>query len=186
MIRNECCGVVSFIDFAHSNWRKTNADKLYPVQCCVLANKTALLPVSRECTLSLDTTIESYKDIGCMLALRESIVRNRPSLIFYIVILVIFYGIVVLFSYCIMRGEPLLGAMAGLSEFVPAKAQQNVLPVEPSNTSLENMMFIEEPPKKVFKVVSAGNPFQTYKYTPNVFPAGQVYTQTMPQRHVQI
>lgn len=187
MMKHECCGVVSYTDFAHSNWRKINADKFYPVQCCVLANKTALLPVSPDCTLSLDENIQSNKDFGCMLALRESIIRNKTSLIFYIVVLALFYSIIILFAYCIIRGEPLLSAMSsGLSEFLPSKPQQNLSPVAPSRTSLENMMFVEEPPKKVVRVVSAVNPFQSYKYTPNAYQPGKVYSQTMPQRHVPL
>lgn len=167
MVEHECCGVVCYTDFANSNWRKTNIEKLYPVECCVLANKTALLPASPKCTQSLDTNIQSYKDVGCMLALRESIIRNKPSLIFYIVLLCLLYFIIILFAYCILRGEPLLAPKErSISDSISAQPQQHLNTGAPSITSLENMMFVEEPPKKVMRVVSAVNPFQTYKFTP--------------------
>ncbi|KAM3963324.1 tetraspanin-1 [Aphomia sociella] len=172
MVNYECCGVNSYKDFASSRWRETNTDKLFPIQCCQLANKTGLVPFSKDCTLSDDPEVKSYKDIGCFDALRKSIVMNKGKIIFYVVLLIILYTVLIMFAYCIIRGEPLLGALSGrYTTFVPSNNWENVQQSTVPFTVVENM-HVEEPVKKVVKVVSAVNPFQTYKFTPNTYSAG--------------
>lgn len=192
MMKHNCCGVVSYKDFENSNWRKANLDLLYPIECCVLANKTALIPASLNCSRTLETTIESYKDVGCMGALIESIIRNKPSLIFYIVLFGVIYGVLTLFAYCMLKGQPLLGSLglggiddSQLPSIMPRK--HSLMPIPPSGmnpsapscTSLENMMFADEPPQKVMRVVSAANPFQSYKFAPPHYPP-------MPPRSIPV
>ncbi|CAK1552996.1 unnamed protein product [Leptosia nina] len=115
-------------------------------QCCVLENKTGLIPVSKDCTQSLD--VQAYAHLGCFDALRRSIKDNKPLIIFYIFLFLITYAILVFFAYCIIRGEPLLAAMG---ESVMFQKQDNGLTENmlPSHSSLDNMIFVEEPPKKV-------------------------------------
>ncbi|XP_030032318.2 tetraspanin-1 [Manduca sexta] len=176
MVNYKCCGAVSYRDFTNSHWQKSNPDKMFPVQCCILENETHLIPVSKDCIRD-ENDIHSYKEMGCMYALRHSIINNKGMIIFYIIFLVITYCILILFSYCIIRGEPLLGAMAqNFVSFLPQPKEgvtkpSSTLPYH-SNSSLENMLYMEEPPKKIVKVVSAVNPFQTYKFTPSAYERG--------------
>lgn len=175
MINYECCGVVDYTDFKGSKWQVTNKDKLYPIQCCKFVSKTNLVPISKDCSISNDLTIHSNKNNGCFNALRKSISENKGRLIFYIILLGLSYTILIYFSYCIIRGEPLLGAMAGnLTSYLP-KRKEPESKVIPSNTSLDNMLFVEEPPKKIVRVVSAINPKQSYKFTPNGYVGDNTY-----------
>lgn len=166
MVEYECCGAISYRDFATSKWQKANPDKIFPVQCCILTNKTSLIPISDNCTRN-EMEEQSYKEMGCVYALRTSFINNKGSIIFYIILITMAYAILILFSYCIMRGEPLLGVMAeGISNYFPPKPKDDVN-VVPSNSSLENMRFLDEPPQRLVKVVSAINPFQSYKVAPS-------------------
>ncbi|XP_026743347.1 tetraspanin-1-like [Trichoplusia ni] len=180
MVKHECCGAVNYKDFAKSPWLKTNPNKIYPVQCCKLANVSALIPVSKDCGTNLDPEILSNKDVGCFGALRIAIVNNKGKIIFYIILIAFLYSTLTLFAYCIIRGEPLLGAMAGrFTELLPSKARDDGNKVIPSNVSLGNMVYVEEQPKKVVKVVSSANPFQSYKYTPSAYNNSEDYRHTM-------
>lgn len=182
MITHECCGVVSFVDFTDSQWKIDNPSKLYPVQCCKLANLTHLIPVSQGCTLSLDPEIQSYKERGCYYALQLAIKRNKGKIIFYIVFIAFLYSVLTLFAYCIVRGQPLLGAMAGrFTDLLPAKVRDeaNNNMVATSNVSLGNMMYVDDTPKRVVKLVSSSNPFQSYKYTPNAYDRESIRSHTL-------
>ncbi|XP_075980999.1 uncharacterized protein LOC142979748 [Anticarsia gemmatalis] len=190
MINHECCGVVTYRDFYGSPWHKAHPGKLYPVQCCVLSNVTTLKPLSKDCTVSLGPDTLWHKS-GCFLALQSAIIRNKGKIIFYIVLIGIMYFIVTLFAYCLIRGEPLLGSMAGkFTDFLPpkgradaAKSNNNNIVVTPSNMSLGNVMYntTEHHPKRVVKVVSAANPFQSYSFTPNAY--GQETMRPYPQSY---
>lgn len=170
MVKHECCGVLSYRDFSSSHWQSLNPTKVYPIQCCKLSNVTSLVPVSKECSKSLDPSIKSNKEVGCFAALRASIISNKGMLIFYIVLIAILYSILTLFAYCIIRGEPLLGTMAGrFTEFwpsAPPKVAKIVAPSAPLQGATSNVEFVEEQPKKVVKVVSAMDPSQVYTYIP--------------------
>ncbi|CAH0590135.1 unnamed protein product [Chrysodeixis includens] len=180
MIKHECCGAVNYQDFDKSPWHKTNPNKIYPAQCCKLANVSALIPISKDCAVSLDPEILSNKDVGCFDALRISIINNKGKIIFYIILIAFLYSTLTLFAYCIIRGEPLLGAMAGrFTELMPSKAREEGKKVIPSNVSLGNMVYVEEQPKKIVKVVSTANPFQSYKYTPSAYRSSEDYRPNM-------
>ncbi|XP_059059646.1 tetraspanin-1-like [Achroia grisella] len=182
MVNYQCCGVNGYQDFASSPWQKINTDKFFPVQCCQLENKQVLIPVSKDCSLTDDPEVKSYKDIGCFYAVRQSIIKNKAIIIFYVMLLIMFYTILILFAYCIIRGEPLLGALAGkFTRLLPSRnwenTQQNEMVINPSAPA-ENIIYADEPPKKVVRVVSAVNPFQTYKFAPNAYNSGDnVYQQ---------
>ncbi|XP_004922427.1 tetraspanin-1 [Bombyx mori] len=168
MVNHECCGAVSYRDFSKSVWRENNPDKLFPVQCCTLANTSSLEPVSKKCNTDEEDE-HSHKEIGCMHALRKSIKINKGKIIFYLILLAVLYLVLMLFSYCIIKGEPLLGAMAtGFANVLNPKPREETQVIQ-SRTSLENMIFVEEPPKKVMRVVSTANPFQTYTFAPNSY-----------------
>ncbi|CAG9563842.1 unnamed protein product [Danaus chrysippus] len=169
MVTYECCGVVDYRDFLDSKWQKTNLDKLYPVQCCKLLNKTSLEPLYKDCATNHDRDEDTNKNVGCFKALKIAISANKGKIVFYILLFAVAYSVLILFAYCIIRGEPLLAAVAGnLASILPNRKEVNAK-VVPSNSSLDNMMFVEEPPKKVVKVVSTMNPFQTYKFSPNSY-----------------
>lgn len=171
MMNYECCGVNSYRDFAGSNWQKSTR-KLYPVVCCKLENRTALLPVSKDCTFRVGPDIQGFTETGCFEVLSKALGANKGKMIFYIILLSISYGVLMLFAYCIIRGQPLLGAMAGEFTFLPSKVHQNPNQMIPARQYTEqNTTYIEEPPKKVVRVVSAVNPFQSYKFTPNAYGA---------------
>lgn len=179
MMDFQCCGVNGYQDFANSNWQKT-AKKLYPVQCCKLENRTALLPVSKDCTLRVGPDIQGFAETGCFEVLSKSLSANKGKMIFYIILLSFSYAILMLFAYCISRGEPLLGAMAGNFSFLPSNVHQNPNEVIPARQYVEpNTTYIEEPPKKVVKVVSAVNPFQSYKFAPNAYQPSAPYAHQM-------
>ncbi|CAH2216561.1 jg188 [Pararge aegeria aegeria] len=170
MVNYECCGVIDYKDFKDTNWHKANLDKLYPIQCCML-NKTSLMPISKDCTKTLEPQAQANLNISCFNALRVTVIENKGKLIFYIILFGISYSILVLFSYCIIRGEPLIKALTGnLSDILPKQEYSNK--EVPSNSSLDNMMFAEEPPKRIVRVVSAINPLQSYQFTPNVYSTG--------------
>lgn len=167
MVNYECCGAVNYTDFIDTKWHKANLDKLYPVQCCKLVNKTSLVPISPDCPRYHSPTVETNKNNSCFKALQTSISANKGKILFYIIFIAIIYTILVLFAYCIIRGKPLIGAVTeNFSSYLP-KRQELPNRGVPSNSSLDNMLFVEDPPKKVVKVVSAINPLQTYKFTPN-------------------
>lgn len=174
MMNYECCGINGYKDFAGSNWQKVN-NRLYPMECCKLQNRTSLKPVSKDCTLTVGPSAEAFTDTGCFVALSNALETNKGKMIFYIVLLAISYSLLMLFAYCIIRGQPLLGAMAGEFAFLPSKVYQNpnqmTQMVQPRPTYMEEVdrSYVEEPPKKVVRVVSAVNPFQTYKFTPNAY-----------------
>lgn len=184
MIKYECCGVLSFVDFEGSNWQKANPKQLYPVQCCKLENVTALTPVSKDCTLSTNPLIQTYKDRGCFFELQSSISRNKGIIIFYIILIGFFYMVVALFAYCINRDEPLLGAMAGrFTDLLPSKVNEDVdkiMVVAPGGSygDIGNMVYVEDQPKRVVKVVSAINPFQSYKLTPDMYAGDTIRSHT--------
>ncbi|XP_053614875.1 tetraspanin-1-like [Plodia interpunctella] len=169
----ECCGVNGYRDFNNSQWHRHNPVKLYPIQCCKLLNRDNLTPVSQNCTLVDDASIESYKNVGCFLALRRAIIENKVLLIFYIVFLGTLYSALTFFAYCIIRGEPLIKAISGGFTFLPARNVPETI-VERKH-SYDTMSYMEEPPKKVVKVVSSANPFQTYKYAPSAPIAPSAY-----------
>ncbi|XP_032519441.1 tetraspanin-1-like [Danaus plexippus] len=169
MVTYECCGVVDYRDFLDSKWQKTNLDKLYPIQCCKLLNKTSLEPIYKDCATNHDRDEDTNKNVGCFKVLRIAISTNKGKIVFYIILFVVAYSVLILFAYCIIRGEPLLAAVTGnLASILPNRKEDNAKRV-PSNSSLDNMLFVEEPPKKVVKVVSTMNPFQTYKFSPNSY-----------------
>ncbi|CAB3251779.1 unnamed protein product [Arctia plantaginis] len=184
MIKYECCGVVSFMDFDGSNWQKANPKKMYPVQCCKLANVTALTPVSKECTLTTNADIETYKDRGCFFELQSAISRNKGIIICYIILIGFFYIVVALFAYCINKDEPLLGAMAGrFTDLLPSKVREDadkimVVPPGGSFGDVGNMVYVDDQPKRVVKVVSAVNPFQSYKFTPDMYVGDTIRSHT--------
>ncbi|PZC83120.1 hypothetical protein B5X24_HaOG208593 [Helicoverpa armigera] len=170
MVKHQCCGADSYRDFSKSHWQTLNPKKIYPIQCCKLANISSLVPVSKDCSESLDPNIQSNKDMGCFNALRSAILMNKGKIIFYIILIAFVYTILTTFAYCIIRGEPLLGSMAGqFTELLPSKPREGVNMIIPTPASLNDMVYVEEPPKKVVKVVSAANPFQSYKFTPNAY-----------------
>ncbi|XP_045777167.1 tetraspanin-9-like [Maniola jurtina] len=170
MVNYECCGAVGSQDFVNTNWHKANLDKLYPVQCCKL-NKTSLVPLSKNCTKTHEPQAQANTN-SCFNALRISIKENKGMIMFYIILIGLLYTIIMLFAYCIIKGEPLIKAITrNLSDLLP-KCQEYTNKEVPSNSSLDNMMFVEEPPRKVVKVVSAINPFQTFQFTPSVHHAG--------------
>ncbi|CAH0401397.1 unnamed protein product [Chilo suppressalis] len=173
MMEYECCGANSYKDFADSNWQK-KSNKLYPVQCCKLENRTALTPISKECTQSVDPSIQTNAEIGCFDLLSKAIASNKGKLIFYVVLSVVSYLVLILFAYCVIRGEPLLGALAGSWELPASKAENPHTEPVPVRSYAQNISYTEEPPKKVVRVISAVNPFQTYKFTPNAY-GGDVY-----------
>ncbi|XP_045501852.1 tetraspanin-1-like [Colias croceus] len=174
MVDYECCGVDNYQDFFSTLWQKNNMDKIYPMQCCKLTNKTSLVPVSKNCTQIIEN-IEAYIDKGCFNALRQSIKDNKAKIIFYVVLILFAYSVIMLFGYCIIRGEPLIGAIAGdFASYIPTG--DNLDKVVVSNSSLDNMMFAEEPPKKVVRVVSAINPGLTYKLTPSFYGGNHGFT----------
>lgn len=175
MVNYECCGVIGYWDFAESNWRKANPKLLYPVQCCVLSNVTALIPVSENCTKTLDRSTKFHIEVSCMHTLRESIIKNKGMLIFYIVLIAIAYAFLAFFTFCLIRGEPLVGRVTDTFNYMPSAPELKT--ITPSRTSLENMMFVNEPPQKVVRVVSAANPFQSYKFTPDTLDSrGQTFS----------
>ncbi|XP_031765615.2 tetraspanin-1-like [Galleria mellonella] len=177
MVNNECCGVNGYRDFASSQWQKMNTDKLFPVQCCQLVNKTVLLPVSKDCSLNDDPEVKSYKDVGCFYALRQFIIGSKGKIIFFIILLIILYTILMLFAYCIIRGEPLLQALTERSILLPSKNWEISQQTSASPSAPDENMYLEEPPKKIVRVVSAVNPFQTYKFTPNAYSSDNAYPQ---------
>lgn len=167
MINFECCGVHDFKDFSYSNWHKDNMDKFYPIQCCILSNVTAMTPVFVNCTLTAQKIEPYIHTEGCLQAVRKAVIANKPKLILYFVLLTTAFALVVLFAYCIVRGQPLLGPMAINAPILPfrkIKIEQPKTHPQQSETSLENMIFADEAPKKIVKVVSASNPFQTFQY----------------------
>lgn len=170
MVNYECCGAVNYHDFIDSNWQKVNRDKFYPIQCCEMTKvNNSLVSVSENCTSLADMSVRSYKDVGCFYALRKAIINHKGKLITYFILVAIFYLTVILFAYCLIRDAPLLGSMAGqFTNLAPGKAPKDEPKEVTSDSSLQNMMFVEEPPKRVVKVVSAMNPFQTYKFQPSV------------------
>lgn len=174
MVNYECCGTFDYRDFVESKWHIENKDKLYPIQCCKLANKITLEPLSRDCPLSHDPLVPTNKNRGCFNTLRKSISDNKGRIIFYIILLCLSYTILVYFSYCIIRGEPLIRGMAGNFASLLPKRQEHEK-VVPSNSSLDNMLFVEEPPKKIMRVVSAVNPLQSYKFTPSHITGDKSY-----------
>lgn len=168
MVNYECCGAVDYKDFVDTNWHKANSDMLYPIQCCKLVNKTSLVPLSKDCTKTHEPQAQANSNTSCFDTLRTGIIDNKGKIIFYIILVALIYAVLMLFAYCIIRGEPLIKAIAGnLGDLLP-KRQEHSNKEVPSNSSLDNMMFAEEPPHKVVKVVSAINPFLTYQFTPNV------------------
>ncbi|XP_050682437.1 tetraspanin-9-like [Leptidea sinapis] len=169
MVNYECCGVNDSRDFIDTDWHKKNLDKLYPVQCCKFANKTALMPRSKYCTISREDVAESFADRGCFVALRESIKGNKRILTFYAVLILLIYLMITSFAFCIIRGEPLIGPIDPEDVmFVPIR--RDVEKAVQSQSSLDNMMFVDEPPKKVVQVVSVLNPNQRYTIAPNSLP----------------
>lgn len=176
MVTYECCGVNDYKDFANSNWQKTSG-RLHPLECCKLANKTSLVPVTKDCSLNVSPDSQDFIYKGCFDVLSKSFAANRGKMMCYAILLGVSYSLLILFAYCIIRGQPLLGAMAGEFSFLPSKVHQNPnknQPLPPRSYVEERPSYIEEPPKKVVKVVSAVNPFQTYKYTPNTYD-GSMY-----------
>lgn len=172
MVNYGCCGAVNYKDFAESNWRKVNKDRLHPVQCCKLRDADKLAAFSENCTKSVDPNIQSHINFGCIDALRDAIESNKGMLIFYFILLTCVYSVVILFSYCIVKGEPLLGAMAGnFTSLLPSMTPKTPKDVDmtPSHASLQNMRLVKEPPQKIVKVVSAVNPFQVYELQPNAY-----------------
>lgn len=178
----ECCGAIDWRDFDDSYWKTLNPDSFYPIQCCVLANKTGLYPVSTNCTRRFDAGNQSNRDVGCVFALRDAIINNKGKLITYVILLAMAYLILIFFASCIMSGEPLLGQM-GLNSIslLPTKPQPistvdttNFNPkynpsFNPSAPSRSESVMLTQPPKKVVRVVSPSNPFQTYQFTPNAY-----------------
>lgn len=177
MINYKCCGVYGFKDFENSHWQKTNPEIPYPVQCCKIENVTAQLPIYKECPVGNQSDLYTNKEIGCLYSLRMSITNNKGRLIFYMILLGVLYLLVMFFSYCLIRGEPLISSMTRkMATYLPQKAPSNIN-MRTANSSLENMMFVEEPPKKIVKVVSAVNPFLTYKVEPNMYCSGDLGSQ---------
>ncbi|XP_023939295.2 tetraspanin-1-like [Bicyclus anynana] len=168
MVNYECCGAVDYKDFIDTKWHRSNLDKLYPIQCCKLKNQTGLVPISDDCTKSTEPEAQSNTNVSCFNSLRTSIGDNKGKIIFYMIFFGLAYSVLVLFAYCIIRGEPLITAITGNPRGLLLKRQEQTNREIPSGTSLDNMMFMEEPPQRVVRVVSAINPFQTYKFTPNV------------------
>lgn len=165
MVEYECCGAVSADDFVLSEWQLANQHKLYPDECCKLYNKTTVVPISANCTKTFRPEAE-YHTMTCFTALRNTILQNKTKLICYFVIAVCFYVILVFFTYVIVRGEPLLGPMAGRMNLMPfGTPRQPPAQASPSGSSLQNMLFVDEAPKRVVKVVSAVNPAQRYTFS---------------------
>ncbi|XP_061720855.1 tetraspanin-18B-like [Cydia pomonella] len=164
MVNYECCGVVSFGDFKETVWIKLNPDKLFPVQCCVLQNRTHLIPSSKDCQLTLSPG--TFHEIGCFRALRQSLVNSKGLIIFSCIVCLFAYASLMSFAYCVLRGEPLITDTDG---YIYGSRRGRHVEPEPSASSLQNMMFVNdasEPTTKVVRVVSTVNPFQKYKYYP--------------------
>lgn len=186
MLHYECCGASGFSDFSESKWREKHPGDLFPVHCCTLMNKTTLTPFDPECTKTAIEGAGNHMNSGCFDVLRAEIRRNKRSFIFYATIVSLSYFLLVSFSYCLIRGEPLLNA----DSWMPIKMQPNPPPVQPQPPRLlqrqmtlppakevkvtmpgrtfpENAVFAEEPPRKVVRVVSAINPGLSYKWAPS-------------------
>lgn len=167
MVNFQCCGVHDFKDFSQSNWHKENLNKFYPIQCCRLSNANDLTPVFVNCTLTVQNVESFIHTEGCLQAVRKAVLANKTKLILYFLLLSSAFGVIVLFAYCIVRGQPLLGSMAINAPILPfrkIKIEEPKAQPQQSETSLENMIFADEAPKRIVKVVSAANPFQTYQY----------------------
>ena len=53
MARMECCGVNSYNDFETSSfWAANKGSRLVPEACCVLKDKTLMIPVDSNCAYS--------------------------------------------------------------------------------------------------------------------------------------
>lgn len=183
MVKYECCGAVSYRDFSSSHWQSLHPTQIYPIQCCKLANVSGLVPVSKECSRSLDPDIQSNKEVGCFSALRAAIIMNKGTLIFYVILIVLMYSIVTLFAYCIIRGEPLLGAMAGQwTEWLPSRGARGV-DVTKVETPSAPLVCVEEQPQKVVRMVSAVNPFQSYTITPSAYSRPEDYRADVYRSH---
>ncbi|XP_063626737.1 tetraspanin-1-like [Cydia splendana] len=164
MVNYECCGVVSFVDFKDSYWINLNPDKLFPVECCVLQNRTHLIPLVKDCQLSVDPG--TINPNGCFEALRQSFVDRKGLIIFSCITCLCAYASLMSFAYCVLRGEPLITDTDG---YIYGTRRGRHAEPEQSESSLQNMMFVNdasEPTTKVVRVVSAANPFQNYKYYP--------------------
>lgn len=167
MVYFECCGVHDYKEFSYSYWQKQNLDKFYPVQCCILSNVSTLTPMFVNCTLTMQKVESFIHTEGCLHAVRKAVISNKTKLIMYFLLLTSAFGLIILFAYCIIRGQPLLGSMALNAPIMPFRKIKIEAPkAEPqqSETSLENMIFADEAPKRIVKVVSAANPFQTFQY----------------------
>lgn len=173
MVNFKCCGAKSYQDFSSSNWKKRNIDIQFPVECCSRYNKTAL--VYEKCPKGELSYQYSYK-VGCIYMLKKYIENHKGRYIFYAILIGIAYSLIMFFAYCIIRGEPLINALTDkMPKLLTRKKETNQTRPEGaihSESSLENMMFVQEPPRKVVKVVSAVNPFQTYKIAPHVYSGG--------------
>lgn len=186
MVNFECCGVRDFNDFSYSNWHKNNLDKFYPIQCCILSNRAAMKPIFVNCTLTAQKIEPYIHTEGCHKALRRAVMANKAKLIIYFMLLSSAFALIVLFAYCIVRGQPLLGSMAMNAPMLPfrkIKIQESKAHPQQSVTSLENMIFADEAPKKIVKVVSASNPFQTFQYRTMDYgdrPVPQIMPQIAP------
>ncbi|XP_047996548.1 tetraspanin-1-like [Leguminivora glycinivorella] len=165
MVNYECCGVVSFADFKDSYWVRMNPDKLFPVQCCNLQNRTHLIPSSKDCQVTLE--FGTFNSMGCFQALRQSLVDSKVLIILSCIMCFCAYASLMSFAYCVLRGEPLITDTDGY--MYGARRRLRFAEPEQSESSLQNMMFVNdvsEPTTKVVRVVSAGNPYQKYKYYP--------------------
>lgn len=170
MVNFECCGVYDFKDFSYTQWQRDNSEKFYPIECCILSNRTGMIPVFMNCTLTAHKIEPYIHTEGCLQAVRKAVIANKAKLIMYFILLTIAFALIILFAYCIIRGQPLLGSMAVNAPLLPFR-KIKIEPPKPlhpqqSETSLENMIFADEAPKRIVKVVSASNPFQTFQYRP--------------------
>ncbi|CAH2042575.1 unnamed protein product, partial [Iphiclides podalirius] len=183
MLRYECCGASGHADFAQSKWRETHPDELFPVQCCTLVNKTTLTPLDPDCTKNAVEGAGNHISRGCYDALRAEIRSNRGSFILYASLASVSYFLLVSFSFCLIRGEPLLDS----SNWVPVKPQPNqpqpppakalreIKVTVPRRPVADGAFFEDEPPMKIVRVVSAINPGLSYKLEPSVYRGNETW-----------
>ncbi|XP_068620504.1 tetraspanin-1-like [Battus philenor] len=181
MVNYECCGANNYEDFKDSEWQKKNPGLIIPVQCCVLKNRTIIEPLDPECTKINSNDLGNYKTHGCFEALRESIKTNKRTFMFYALVLSLSFFVIISFSFCLIRGEPLVDSNNWMPIKMTPPKSQSQLPVTkevkvalPRRSIGDNAMFTEEPPKKIVKVISALNPGQTYKFDPNMYKANEI------------
>lgn len=164
MVQYECCGVDSQQDFVYSKWRTSHSNQSFPIHCCKLANKTRLYPKYEDCPFDSVSYAYAHRR-GCFDTLHIVVRKNKIRIISYALLVFILYATVLLMTYVILNGKPLIESL-NLKPKVGRFGAEPAIPTAPmeSIASLDNMLFVDEPSTKVVRVVSAVNPAQMYKF----------------------